>query len=63
MLYVADDGHFADKDRQYRVTVTYGDGNSWSAPVETGPSAPVKQAKPPKEGAAPVRMSAVLKGI
>ncbi len=62
LLFVTDDGTFSQKDRRYQIKVIASDGSSWTGPVKSeAGSAP--EAASVESGAAPVRMSAVLKGI
>ncbi len=63
LLYVSDDGHFSDKNRTYRVTVTFQDGNTWSASAETKDPPPQEDVKPTHRGSYQVRLSAVLRGL
>jgi hypothetical protein len=62
LLFATDDGAFSSPDRQYQITLTYGDGSSTVVPVKAE-IAPQSDTVPGQTGAFPVRMSAVLKGI
>lgn len=61
LMLATDDAHFADKNRKYQLKVTAADGTSWVIPVKTEAGSP--EVAPASQGAYPVRMSAVLKGI
>ena len=62
LLFVTDDGTFSQKDRRYQIKVIASDGSSWTGPVKSE-AGPAPEAASVESGAAPVRMSAVLKGI
>jgi hypothetical protein len=62
LLFVTDDGTFSQKDRRYQIKVIANDGSSWTGPVKSE-AGPAPETPSVESGAAPVRMSAVLKGI
>jgi len=62
LLFVTDDGTFSQKGRRYRIKVVANDGTSWTGPVKSE-AGPAGEATSAESGTAPVRMSAVLKGI
>jgi hypothetical protein len=61
LLFLTDDGQFQNKSRRYQVRIIHADGTAVTLPVKVqitpGEDAPAPQ------GAYPVRMTAVLKGI
>jgi hypothetical protein len=62
LLYVTDDGTFADKNRKYQIRIVNEDRTSITIPVSSEPAAqPLGSVTESTTG--PIRMSAVLKGI
>ncbi|MFH0823468.1 MAG: hypothetical protein V2B18_12010 [Pseudomonadota bacterium] len=62
LLFITDDGRISAAPSGYTVKVTQRDGTSWSVTAREEPTAP-PATQDRQEGAFPVRMSAVLKGI
>lgn len=62
LLFVTDDGSFAQTDRRYQVKVSHKDGTIWTVPVKAEASGATDEPGA-QAGAYPVRMSAVLRGI
>jgi hypothetical protein len=62
LLFISDDGHFENPNRQYMVKVVYADGVSWTAKVKRA-KGDSTQAPSPSTASYPLRMSATLMGI